>query len=113
MRKLTGNCKIDYLNGVADGRKEGLRDMFLTHTYILLPAMYNAKDDDIITDRYFGEYAQKVEKEIQRIIDEVFDGDVTQVKAIVNSKEEDLTDKARFLLAKVEEMRLKCRMGEL
>lgn len=57
MRKLTGNCKIDYLNGVADGRKEGLRDMFLTHTYILLPAMYNAKDDDIITDRYFGEYA--------------------------------------------------------
>lgn len=110
MRKLTGNYQVDYYTGVADGRKDGLRDMFLTHTYILLPAMYNAKDDDIITDRYFGEYAQKVEKEIQRIIDEVFDGDVTKVKAIVNSKDEDLTDKARFLLAKVEEMRLKCGM---
>ena len=73
MRKLTGNYQKDYYTGVADGKKEGLRDMFLTHTYILLPAMYNAKDDDIITDRYFGEYAKKVEKEIQRIIDEVFD----------------------------------------
>ena len=31
----------------------------------------------------------------------------------MDSKEEDLTDKVKFLLAKVEEMRLKCGMGEI
>lgn len=110
---ISRNHRIAYNQGFKAGQAQGLKDMFLTHTYVLLPAMYNAKDEDIISDEYFAEFAKKTEAEIQRILDYYFDGDITKIQALRNYKEELLEDRVKQLLYMVAEMREKCGMEKI
>ena len=113
MAKISRNPQIAYQQGIALGRQLGLEDMFLTHCFALLPAMYNAMPPKTMSDKRFGEYARNTEIELGRILDEVFDGDITQVKAIATANEEMLPDRVKFFLKQVEEMRSRCGMTPL
>lgn len=108
--KISNKPVIAYQQGVTVGRRLGLEDMFLTHCFVLLPAMYNAMPERTMSDKRFAEYAKAVELEIGRILDEVFNGDITRVKAISVANEETVSDKAKYLLKQVNDMRTRCGM---
>lgn len=107
---ISRNPAIAYQQGVALGRQLGLEDMFLTHCYVLLPAMYNAMPERTMSGERFAEYAKNTELEIARILDEVFGGDIVGVKAIATANEETLSDKAKYLVKQVNDMRKRCGM---
>ncbi|MBR5874838.1 MAG: hypothetical protein IKY90_08930 [Oscillospiraceae bacterium] len=113
MAKISRNPQVAYQQGIALGRQLGLEDMFLTHCFVLLPAMYDAMPPRTMSDARFAEYAKNTELEIARILDEVFGGDVTQIKAITTGPEETLPDRVKYLLNKVNEMRKRCGMEPL
>lgn len=110
MAKISRNPQVAYQQGIALGRQLGLEDMFLTHCFALLPAMYNAMPPRTMSDARFAEYAKNVETEIGRILDEIFDGDITQVKAIATANEETLPDRVKYFLKQVNDMRERCGM---
>lgn len=111
--QLTGNSQLDYDLGFKHGQAQGLIDTFQTHTFVLLPAMWNAKDDDIISDEYFAEFVKKTEAEIQRILDYYFEGDITKIKALQDPKDENCKDRVKQVLNMVNEMRQKCGMDKI
>ena len=110
---ISRNPAKAYRQGVTAGRKLGLEDMFLTHCYVLLPAMYNAMPERTMSDARFAEYAKNTELEIGRILDDVFGGDITGVKAIATANEETLSDKAKYLIKQVNDIRKRCGMETL
>ena len=111
--KLPKNPQQAYIAGFKAGQTDGLNNMFLTHLYVLLPAMWNAKDDEIISDEYFAEFAKKTEAEIDNILNYYFEGDITKVQALRNYKEELLEDRVKQLLFMVSEMRQRCGMDKI
>ncbi len=114
--KISKNPAQAYLSGYDNGRKQGYQDAFITFAYAILPAMYNAKNDRKLSDKYFfEEYAKKVEEELQNTLDSVFDGDMIKMRDVIlnNSKDETVEDKARYFIAKVNELREKCGMEKI
>lgn len=109
-KKINGNPAVAYQQGINLGRQLGLEDMFLTHCLVLLPAMYNVLPERSMSDARFGEYAKAVEAEINRILTDVFDGDITNVKVVYTNNEETLPDRVKYFLAQVDEMRKRCGM---
>jgi hypothetical protein len=110
---ISRNPRIAYDQGYKAGQAQGLHDVFMTHTYVLLLAMYNAKNEDIISDEYFAEFAKETEKEISHILNYYFDGDICKIQALRNYKEELLEDRVKQLLTKVSEMRQRCGMEKI
>lgn len=105
-----------YLKGYDKGRKQGYQDAFITFAYAMLPAMYNAKNDRKLSDKYFfEEYAKKVQEELQSTLDSVFGGDVIKMRDIVlnDTTSETVDDKARYFISKVNELREKCGMEKI
>lgn len=94
--------------GLEIGRAEGLISAFNTHKYTFLPAMYNAKDDDIISDEYLGVFSRKVDVELQRILDFYFDNDICKVQAIVDEKKENRDDRIGQLILQIYEIQKRC-----
>lgn len=111
--ELPRNPQQAYDLGYKHGQAQGLIDTFMTHTYVLLPAMYNAKDEEIISDEYFAEFAKKTEAELQRILNYYFDGDITKVQALRNYKEELLEDRVKQLLYAISDIRKRCGMERI
>lgn len=113
MDKTPKNPAQAYLKGYDKGRKQGYQDAFITFAYAMLPAMYNAKNDRKLSDKYFfEEYAKKVQEELQSTLDSVFGGDVIKMRDIVlnDTTSETVDDKAKYFMAKVNELRKKCGM---
>lgn len=66
-------------------------------------------------DEEFAEYAKKTEQELQRLIDEVFDGDPQFIgKVIVEDKTaETIDDKAKYFIHQVNKLRERLGMGKV
>ena len=104
-----------YRAGVKRGQQFVWRDVYIAMCYTMLPAMYNVKDDEQVPDEEFAEYAAKVERELQRIINEVFESDPENIgKAIAESKTaENSDDKAMYFINQVNELRERLGMEKL
>ena len=104
-----------YRAGVKRGQQFVWRDVFIAMCYTMLPAMYNVKDDKKISDKYFAEYVKKVEQELQRLIDEVFDSAPENIgKAIQESKTaENTDDKALYFIRQVNKLRERLGMEKI
>lgn len=104
-----------YRAEIKRGQQFVWREVYISMCYTMLPAMYNVKDDEQMPDEDFAEYATKVEHELQRIINEVFESDPENIgKAIAESKTaENSDDKAKYFINQVNELRERLGMEKL
>lgn len=107
--KVKRNPQEAFLQGYEIGKKEGLKNMFLTYCYVMLPAMDFERDENM-TDDEFVDYAMRVEDRIQSIMDEYFAGDVTNVVANNYKKDETLNDRVHYFVERIFDLRKKYKM---
>ena len=110
--KIHKNPQKAFHQGLEIGRKDGLRNMFTTYCYVMLPAMDFERDENM-TDEEFADYASRVENRIQSILDEYFDGDVVNVVANNYKKEETLKDRVHYFMEKIFDLREKYKLDEV
>lgn len=104
-----------YRAGITQGKRLAWPDVFQAVCYTVLIAMYNAKDDEKMPDEEFAEYAKKTEQELQRLIDEVFDGDPQFIGKVIveNETAETIDDKAKYFIHQVNKLRERLGMGKV
>lgn len=103
------NTQKKLINSKEAGKSEGFELGFISALYMALPAYYNTKPDDIISDEEFGKWVAKAEVEASRIFREEFRGDFdVAVKAILTpelEKKENIDDNVDFGIEQIQRLR--------
>lgn len=103
-----------YLLGKQDGAQDVWPDVFITMCYLLLPALYNTKDDKVLSDKRFAAYFQRIEQELKRILHEVLDDDPQKLfEAIQTDKTKETNeDKVNVLMTQIQALRVKLKLED-
>lgn len=103
------NQQKKLINSKEEGKREGVELGFLSALYMALPAYYNTKPDDLISDEEFGKWVARAEAEASRIFSEEFRGDFdVAVKAILTpemKKKESIEDNVDYGMDKIQGLR--------
>ena len=103
------NQQKKLINSKEAGKREGFELGFISALYMALPAYYNTKPDDIISDEEFGKWVAKAEVEASRIFREEFRGDFdVAVKAILTpemKKKESIDDNVDYGMEQIQKLR--------
>lgn len=115
--KLTGNSQQDYQIGVRVGHALGVKYGFQTALYMALPAYYNTKPDDIISDEEFGKWVARAEPEALRIFNEDMRGDFDLTPKAIKTPEDEtketIEDNISYGMGKIQKLRRHLGLEEL
>lgn len=78
--KINKNPAQAYLQGIQQGRKQGITDGFISFSYLSLLAMYNTNTEQkALSKPKFKEFVLATEKELNRIFTEEYEQDPESV----------------------------------
>lgn len=120
------NIAKTFMEAQAKGYKEGYKraidevyeNVFLTFQFLLLPAIYNVKDNKKLSNKYLVELEPLILNELQRLVNENIKSAIPEIAESIKSLDstagiETLEDKSQVLIAQVNELRKKLGAVEI